>query len=237
MIKEEFYQCIGEFFTHGRLLKQINHTFIALIPKVENPSQTQQFRPISLCSTVYKTISKILVNRIRPLLNKIVSLVQSAFVPDWSIHDNILVTHEIVHKFKVLKGKAAWVVLKLDMEKAYDRLEWDFIQACLQQFRFHETRIKWIMECITTVSYSIVINDEPAGLIRPSRGTRQGDPLSPYILIMCMEVLSTALLNVTWQPRTGISIKISTGMDRTHAYYLLMIVFYSVKRTKLTAGS
>jgi len=89
IVKYDFFQCIPEFFTHGKLLKQINHTFIALIPKVENPLQTQQFRPISLCNTVYKTISKILVNRIRPLLHKIISLTQSAFVPGCAIHDNI----------------------------------------------------------------------------------------------------------------------------------------------------
>jgi len=92
LIKKDFYQRIVEFFMHGRLLKQINHTFIALISKIENPSQTHHFRPISLCSTVYKMIFKILVNRIRSLLNKIVSPVQSAFVPSRSIHDNILVT-------------------------------------------------------------------------------------------------------------------------------------------------
>jgi len=106
--------------------------FIALMSKIGNPSQTHQFRPINLCSIIYKTISKILVNRLRPLLNKIVSPVQSAFVPGRAIYDNILIIHEIMHKFKILKGKTAWVALKLDMEKAYDRLELDFIQACLQ---------------------------------------------------------------------------------------------------------
>ena len=141
MVKDDYYQCILEFFRHGKLLKQINHTFIELIPKVENPTRTQQFQPISLCSTVYKTISKILVNSIRPLLNKIVSPTQSAFVPDRASHDNILITHEIMHKFKQAKGKIGWVALKVDMEKAYDRLEWDFIEFYLQRFGFHT---KWI---------------------------------------------------------------------------------------------
>jgi len=132
LINEDFYQCTVEFFTHGRLLKQLIHTFITLIPKTENPSQTHHFLPIILCSTVYKTISKSLVDRIRPLFDQIVSPVQSVFVLGHSIHDNILITHEIMHKFKILKGKTAWVALKFDMKKAYDRLEWDFIQVCLQ---------------------------------------------------------------------------------------------------------
>jgi len=89
------------------MLRQINHTFIALIPKRDNPAETQHFRPISLCNTVYKTISKILVNRMRPLLDKPVSPVQSAFVPGRSIHENILLTHEIMHKFRKIKGKKA----------------------------------------------------------------------------------------------------------------------------------
>jgi len=153
LIHEDLYQCIFEFFRNGRLLKQINHTFIALIPKIENPSQTHHFQPISLCSTVYKIIAKILVNRLRPLLSKIISPVQSTFVPGRSIHDNILITHEIMHKFKVLKGKTEWVALKLDMEKAYDRLECDFIEECLKRLGFHGKWIHWVMECIATVSY------------------------------------------------------------------------------------
>jgi len=100
LIKNDFYQCISEFVIRGKMLRQINHTFIALIPKKENPSETQHFKPISLCTTVYKTISKIIVNRLRPLLDKLVSPVQSAFIPERSIHDNILLSHEIMHKFK-----------------------------------------------------------------------------------------------------------------------------------------
>ena len=89
LLKNDFFQGIVEFFKSGHLLRHINHTFIALIPKRENPSETQHFRPISLCNTVYKTISKILVNRLRPLLGKLVSPVQSAFIPGRSIHENI----------------------------------------------------------------------------------------------------------------------------------------------------
>jgi len=97
LVKDDFFQCILEFFRNGKLLKQINHTFIALIPKVENPTQMNHFRPISLCSTVYKTISKILVNRLRPLLTKIVSPTQSAFFAGRAIHGNSLITYEIMH--------------------------------------------------------------------------------------------------------------------------------------------
>jgi len=123
IIKKDLFNGVSEFFTNCKMLKEINHTFIKLIPKVPNRSKTNHYRPISLCSTIYKTISKILVNRLRPLLEKLISPFQSAFIPGRSIHDNILLTHEIMHKFKNLKTKTSWVAVKLDMKKAYDRLE------------------------------------------------------------------------------------------------------------------
>ena len=180
----DFTNGIVEFFRHGKMLKEINHTFITLIPKNVIPCRTSHYRPISLCSTMYKTIFKILVNRLRPFLDKLVSPFQSAFIPGRSIHDNILLTHEIMHKFRKCKGKTAWVALKLDMEKAYDRLEWGFIQKCFQELGFHPQWIKWVMECISSVSYSFLINGASHGLLLPSRGIRQGDPLSPYICLL-----------------------------------------------------
>ena len=77
----------------------------------------------------------------RPILEKIINLTQSAFLPKRSIHNNILLTHEIMNKFKNVKGKKAWVALKLDMEKAYDRIEWDFLFNTLRILGFHS---KWV---------------------------------------------------------------------------------------------
>ena len=133
LVGGELIKCIKDFFLHGKLLKELNHTFITLIPKIAHPQTTSHFRPISFCSTVYKIISKIMVVRLRPLLDKLVSPFQSALILGRSIHDNILITHEIMHKFKLAKGKTAWVAIKLNMEKVYDKLEWDFLFACLTQ--------------------------------------------------------------------------------------------------------
>jgi len=101
----------------------MKHTFITLIPKQSNPSETLQYRPISLCNTLYKTISKILLNCLQPFLDKLISPLQSAFISGRSIHNNILLTHEIMHKYRKTTGKTAWIALKLEMKKAYDRLE------------------------------------------------------------------------------------------------------------------
>ena len=123
IVGKDVCTAVRSFFEEGKLLKQINHTLIALIPKVSDPATTSQFRPISLCNTIYKIISKIMANRMRPILERIIDPVQTAFIPNRSIQDNILLTHEIMNKFNKMKGKKAWVALKLDMEKAYDRVE------------------------------------------------------------------------------------------------------------------
>jgi len=114
----------------------------------------------------------------------------------------------------MVKEKTAWVALKLDMEKAYDRLEWDFIHACLQQYGFHNRFIKLIMECITTTMYLVLVNGESAGMIKPTRGIRQGDPLSPYVFIQCMEVLSAMLSAATQKTKFGVGIKLCPAADR-----------------------
>ena len=107
VITDDLFASVIEFFQHRRLIKVINHTFITLIPKSNSPSQTGHYRPISLCSIVYKVISKILTNRLRPLLDKLISPLQSAFIFGRSIHDNVLLTHEVMHKFKNNKLKQA----------------------------------------------------------------------------------------------------------------------------------
>ena len=117
-------QLVKEFFNKGKLLKELNHIFIALILKNNNPEITVHFRLISLCNTLHKIIVKVLVNRLRPCLDDIIAPFQSSFVPYLQIHNNILLAHEIMNKFKNTKGKKGWIALKLDMTKAYDKVNW-----------------------------------------------------------------------------------------------------------------
>ena len=179
------------FFDSGVLPPRINETNIRLIPKIKNPQAVADYRPIALCNVYYKIISKILTKRLQPLLSSIISENQSAFVPGRAIADNVLITHEVLHFLKTSDAeKRCAMAVKTDMSKAYDRLEWEFVELVLKRLGFHHTWITWILECVSTVTYSFLINGSPRGRIQPSRGIRQGDPLSPYLFILCGEVLS-----------------------------------------------
>ncbi|KAK3032194.1 hypothetical protein RJ639_035906 [Escallonia herrerae] len=166
-------------FSGRHLLKEQNHTHISLIPKLENPSSVNHFRPISLCNTNYKLISKILASRLQSVLNKLISPLQAAFVPNHMVSDNSIMVQELRHTMRHKKGKSGLMAIKLDMEKAYDKMEWGFILAVLTKFDFDSRWIEWVNQCISIVSFSTLINGSPHGNFHPSRGFRQGDPLSP----------------------------------------------------------
>ncbi|VVA35314.1 PREDICTED: reverse mRNAase, partial [Prunus dulcis] len=118
-------------FNTATLPDHLNETLIALVPKVERPMFMNQLRPISLCNTLYKVVSKILVSRLRPCMTKLVSPNQVSFVPGRQITDNIIVAQEVLHKFKNAKGKKGFIAWKIDLSKAYDRMQWPFIREVL----------------------------------------------------------------------------------------------------------
>jgi hypothetical protein len=136
----------------------------------------------------------VLANRLKLILPYVISPEQSAFIPGRLITDNILVAFETLHIMDTrLKGKEGFMALKLDMSKAYDSIKWSFLEAILIKMGFAPRWIHLLMTCMRTVTYSILINGKPQGHVVPTRGIRQGDPLSPYFFILCAEALSSLL--------------------------------------------
>lgn len=194
LLGKEVFNCCRQWLTDGQFLGGVNETTIVLIPKKELVDDPKDLRPIALCNVLYKIMAKVLSNRLQKILPHIISEEQSAFVPGRNITDNVLVAFEILHYMKRKhNGQEGGVALKLDISKAYDRVSWDYLRYRIQAMGFSEKWIKWMMLCVTTVSYSIHFQNSMIGPINPTRGLRQGDPLSPYLFLLCVEGLSKDL--------------------------------------------
>lgn len=154
---------IQAFFTTCKITPALNHTFLVLLPKVHSAFKVDQFRPIALCNVVYKLITKIIVGRLRPLLDLIVHPSQAAFVPKRSIIDNIIINHEVMSYLKNRKGSIGYMAIKVDLAKAYGRVEWKVLYHMLYMLDFNDHFISLIVECISTPHLSLLINGAPHG--------------------------------------------------------------------------
>ena len=190
MMQHDVTSAILSWLNSGTLPKPINHTLITFIPKIANLEHVSEFRPISLCNVLYKIYSKVLANRLKNFLPFLITEHQSAFAKDRLISDNIMVAFETLHHMKQHNsGKHGFMAIKLDMSKAYDRVEWVYLERLLEKMGFCDRWVALMMSCVKIVSYFIIVNGEPTGMIYPKRGIRQGHPLSPFIFLLCTEGL------------------------------------------------
>jgi hypothetical protein len=169
---ESICEFVKSIWLHPEDVASVNYTDICLIPKVDRPEFVTQFRPISLCNVSYKIITKLMVNRLKTIIPKVVSPFQTGFVPGRNITENIVIAQEMLHSMTIMRSNVGFFVMKVDLSKAYDRLDWEFIHKVLAEVNLPIEMINVIMNCITSVQSNVLWNGSRSKFFSPYCGVR-----------------------------------------------------------------
>lgn len=194
--------CLGM----GKLPLKLNHILITLVPKQPFVTVMNHIRPLTLWAYVHLfiVVAKIIVAKLRPLLPKLVNPVKTSFMLGCYITNNMIITQELLHKYSQTKGKLGFLAWKIDLSKAYDRPNWDFHAAVLWEIGVSGTLYQLVLHCITSVTFQEIINGELTTHFSPQCSLCQGDPLSPFLFVLCLEKLSHSIDSMVhaklWKP-------------------------------------
>ncbi|CAK8536134.1 unnamed protein product [Lathyrus sativus] len=198
-IKFDVVTAVQDFFRHDRLFKAFNGIVVTLIPKHYDAQSIKDYRPIAGCTTVYKIISKILTTRLGNVIGDIVHNSQAAFVPGQQIHNHILLAYELIKGY-TRKGGTPRCMLQIDLQKAYDMVNWDALECIMKEIGIPTQFSRWIMITVTSVTYKFNINEYHTKTIQAKRGLRQGDPISPILFVIIMEYLNRCFRKMQKNP-------------------------------------
>ncbi|KAI0530940.1 hypothetical protein KFK09_000488 [Dendrobium nobile] len=205
IVEDETWKAIDDFFKTGVMFNEWKDTLLILIPKIKKPILPSNYRPISLCQSTYKLVATMILNRMKSFIANSITEEQAAFLHGRSISDHCLLAQEVIHKLRMSKRKKGLMAVKLDMEQAYDSMNWGTLSKVLNMFGFPRKMNLLIMECVRNVRFSFIINGKTSKWICAENGIRQGCPLSPYLYILCSQLFSLAME----QRGQGLGIQIS----------------------------
>ena len=234
--KVEILEMFKEFHEHSSFLKSLNNTFLVLIPKKSGVEDLGDFRPISLLGGLYKLLAKVIANRIKKVVGKVVSTTQNAFVTGRQILDASLIANEVIDLWQKRKEKG--LICKLNIEKAYNSINWKFLLKVLQKMGFGSKWLGWMWSCLSSTKFSVLVNGVPAGFFPSTKGLRQGDLLSPYLFVMGIEVLDVLIKRAMEGGfLSGCSIRggSRSTLNISHLFFADdTIVFYKASKEHLT---
>ncbi|GJY03288.1 RNA-directed DNA polymerase, eukaryota, reverse transcriptase zinc-binding domain protein [Tanacetum coccineum] len=228
-IEEDVVSFVQEFSTFHEIPKGCNPSFIALIRKVSNAKFVSDFQPISLIGCQYKIIGKLLANRLSNVIRDCISPVQSAFIKVRYILDGPLILNEVLVEYR--KHHKELLVFKVDFEKAFDSLRWDFLDAVMGKIGFGIKWRSWISGCLRNARSSVLVNGSPTKEFELFKGLRQGDPLSPFLFILAMEGLHSLTCKAE---ELGLFKGATSGRDNTSISHLINVLGVGVSDEEIS---